>query len=125
MTTSPEKSVSVVPQNGNETYLRPPASITATPDGYQLTIDLPGVRKGDLEIQLENGEVTIAGRRSHWPADSTLIYRESAAGAFRRVFELDPAIDASKIAARLEDGVLSVHLPKGEQARSRRIEISA
>ncbi len=125
MTSSPENPASVVPQNGTETFLRPPASITATPDGYQLTMDLPGVRKGDLEIQLENGELTIAGRRSHWPADSTLIYRESAAGAFRRVFELDPVIDVSKISARLEEGVLNVRLPKGEQARARRIEISA
>lgn len=124
-TTTAENHVSVEPKNGAENFLRPAASVTSTNDGYVVTLDLPGVRKSDLEIHLENGELTITGRRAQGPTDSTLVYRESAAGAFRRVFELDSAIDANKIAAKLEDGVLLVQLPKGEQARARKIEIAA
>jgi HSP20 family protein len=126
MSTPPENTVAAEPKkNGTEHYLRPAASVTSTDDGYVVTIDLPGVRKSELEINLENGELAITGRRSHWPVDSNLVHRESASGEFRRVFELDPAIDGSKIAAKLEDGVLTVQLPKGEQARARRIEIAA
>ena len=125
MSTTTEAPAPVESKNGAENYLRPAASVTGTNDGYVVTMDLPGVRKSDLEIHLENGELTITGRRSQWPNDSKLVYRESAAGEFRRVFELDPAIDGNKIAAKLEDGVLIVQLPKGEQARARRIEIAA
>jgi HSP20 family protein len=125
MTTTPENSVAVEPKNGSENFFRPAASVATTSDGYVVTMDLPGVRKSDLEINLENGELTIVGRRSQWPVDLAPVYRESVAGQFRRVFELDPAIDGAKIAAKLEDGVLIVQLPKGEQARARRIEIAA
>ena len=120
-----ENHVTAEPKNGSENFLRPSASVTSTNDGYVVALDLPGVRKSDLEINLENGELTVTGRRAQGPTDSTLVYRESQAGAFRRVFELDPAIDGSKIAARLEDGVLTIQLPKGEQARARKIEIAA
>jgi HSP20 family molecular chaperone IbpA len=105
--------------------LRPPATITANEDGYVLAIDLPGVRKEDLTIAFENAELTITGRRSHYPANAKLVFSESAPGEFRRVFELDPAIDATRITARLEDGVLTLSLPKAEQAKPRRIEIHA
>ena len=120
-----ENPSSVETKNGAENYLRPTANITSTSDGYILTMDLPGVRKSDLEIHLENGELTIMGRRSSWPTETTLVHRESVGGEFRRVFELDPAIDGDKIAAKLEGGVLSLQLPKGEQTRARRIDITA
>lgn len=125
MTTTPENSVAVEPTNGCVNYLRPAASVTTTDEGYVVTMDVAGVRKSDLEIQLENGELTITGRRSQWPTDTNLVYRESATGEFRRVFELDPAIDGNKIVAKLEDGVLTLQLLKGERARARRIEIAA
>jgi len=125
MSTTAENPTAVESRNGSENYLRPAASVTSAGDGYVVTMDLPGVRKSDLEIHLENGELAITGRRSQWPVDSKLVYRESVAGEFRRVFELDPAIDGNKIAAKLEDGVLIVQLPKGEQARARKIEIAA
>ncbi len=125
MTTTPDNSVSVEPTNGCVNYLRPAASVTSTEEGYVVTMDLPGVRKSDLDINLENGELTITGRRSQWPTETNLVYRESATGEFRRVFELDPAIDGNKIAAKLEEGVLTLQLLKGEQARARRIEIAA
>jgi HSP20 family protein len=124
-TTTAENQVTSEPKNGSENFRRPAASITSTSDGYVVALDLPGVRKSDLEINLENGELTVTGRRANWPTDSKLVYRESRVGDFRRVFELDPAIDGTKIAAKMDDGVLTVQLPKGEQARARRIEIAA
>ncbi len=105
--------------------LRPPATITANEDGYVLTLDLPGVRKEDLHIAFDNAELTISGRRSHYPEKAKLVFRESVDGEFRRVFKLDPAIDATRITACFEDGVLALALPKAEQAKPRRIEIHA
>ncbi len=125
MNTSSENPVSTGTSNGTEAFLCPPATITGSAAGYFLTMDMPGVHKGDLEINLENGELTILGRRSQWPAESTLVYRESASGEYRRVFKLDPAIDAGKIVARLDDGVLGLQLPKGEPSRPRRIDVTA
>ena len=125
MSTTAETHAAVENKNGCASYLRPAASVTSAEAGYVVTLDLPGVRKSDLEIHLENGELTVTGRRSHYPAEGNLVYRESSAGEFRRVFELDLAIDGSKIAAKLEDGILTVQLPKGEQARARKIEIAA
>ena len=84
---------------------------------------MPGVAKEGLEISLEGNELTIAGRRQSGPVAGPL-YRESQAADFRRAFELDPTIDAGKISARIEQGILTVTLPKAEQVKPRRIPVA-
>jgi HSP20 family protein len=106
-----------------EEYAAPEVNIYETGDGYRLEAEMPGVSKEGLEITLEGNEVTITGHRRRDLPRGQLLLRESAALDFRRVFELDPAIDAAKISARMEQGVLLLTLPKSEQVKPRQIKV--
>ena len=88
-------------------------------------MDLPGVKADHLEIDLENQTLTVkAQRETNLPEGYASRRRESpAAGRFERSFTLGNAVDADKIAARLEDGVLMVTLPKNDKSLPRRIEV--
>lgn len=112
------------PAAGRRQYLRPRAHITESANEFILQVELPGVRQDGLEVTFENGELAITGHRTPFQAGGAeLIYRESRQADFRRVFELDAMIDPAKIGARLEQGVLTLTLPKAEAARPRRIEV--
>jgi HSP20 family protein len=106
-------------------YVRPVVNIYETPEGYVLEAELPGVSKQGVSVQLEGTLLTLEGRRAA-PAlpESELFYRESSAADFRRVFEVDPAVDASKISARMEQGILTLTLPKAEAAKPRKIVVA-
>jgi HSP20 family protein len=107
-----------------EPFVAPMASVTEENDGYTLRVEMPGVNKEGLELSIENNELTIVGRRSLPAVDGTLIHRESRAENFRRVFELDPSIDANKISAKMEQGILTLSLPKAEHVKPRKITVS-
>ena len=107
-----------------EESITPPASLMETSDGYTLEIELPGVNKDGLEISVDNNELTIMGRRSLPQIEGTLIHRESCLENFRRTFELDPSIDSEKIGAKIEQGVVTLTLPKTEQVKPRKITVS-
>ena len=111
--------------NGSEQrgFLYPQVNITETKDGYVLEAEMPGVNKEGLEILLEGNELTIVGRRFFEVPDAQLIYRESAPRDFRRAFVLDPAIDSGRISAKMENGVLTLTLPKTEQVKPRKITV--
>ena len=107
-----------------EQFITPPASVTEIADGYMLEIEMPGVKKGSLEISVENNELTVIGRRSLPAVEGTLIHRESRPENFRRVFELDPSIDADKISAKIDQGLVTLNLPKAEHVKPRKIAVS-
>jgi HSP20 family protein len=107
-----------------EQFITPPASVTEVADGYMLEIEMPGVRKDGLDISFENNELTVIGRRSLPALEGTLIHRESRPENFRRVFELDPSIDANKINAKIDQGLVTLTLPKAEHVKPRRITVS-
>ncbi len=114
------------PTRGEQvSYLLPAVNIYQTPEGYTLEADMPGVTRDGLEIYLDQNELTLLGRRQPGPSKpETTHYRESASGDFRRVFELDPEIDTDKITARVENGVLTLHLARREQVKPRQIAIT-
>jgi len=112
------------PANGANAYVRPLANITEAADGYTLEVELPGVNKSGLEVTVENGELTLVGRRVAKAGPGNPVYRESRVADYRRVFELDSSIDAGKIAAKLENGILRLHLPKAESVKPRKIELA-
>ncbi len=104
-------------------FVSPEVNIFETKDGYALQAEMPGVSKEGLEILLEGNEITLVGHR-HVPAlGGEPLFRESNPADFRRVFELDPAIDTGKIAARMEQGVLTLSLPKSERVKPRKITV--
>ena len=105
-------------------FVTPVASVVEDGDAYLLKVEMPGVNKEGLEISVENNELTIIGRQSLPQIEGTSIHRESRAENFRRVFELDPSIDMSKISARIDQGVLTLTLPKAEQVKPRKITVS-
>jgi HSP20 family protein len=107
-----------------EQVVTPAASVTEITDGYMLAIEMPGVKKDGLEISVENNELTIVGRRSLPAVEGTLIHRESRPENFRRVFELDPSIDADKISAKVDQGLVILTLPKAEHVKPRKITVS-
>ena len=111
-------------QQRSEQFMTPVASVIEGGDVYMLNVEMPGVNKEGLEISVENNELTIIGRRSLPQIEGTLIHRESRPENFRRVFELDPSIDMSKISARIDQGVLTLALPKAEQVKPRKIAVS-
>ena len=107
-----------------EQFVTPAASVTDIGDGYMLEIEMPGVQKDGLEISVENSELTIVGRRSLPAVEGTLIHRESRPENFRRAFEIDPSIDANKIGAKIDQGLVTLTLPKAEHVKPRRITVS-
>jgi len=105
-------------------YQTPAVNIYATDDGYVLEADVPGVAKDRVEVHLDQNQLTIVGRREVTSLP-TVHYRESVDADFRRVFELNPEIDTDRITARVENGVLSLHLAKREHLKPRRIQVTA
>jgi HSP20 family protein len=107
-----------------EQFVAPPASVIEAGDGYTLEVEMPGVNKDGLDISVENNELTIIGRRSLPVVEGMLIHRESRPENFRRTFELDPSIDANKIGAKVEHGLVTLTLPKAEHVKPRKITVS-
>lgn len=105
-------------------FVSPEVNIFENKDGYILEVEMPGVNKDGLEITLEGNEITLTGHRQRETIKAEALYRESRLADYRRVFELDPAIDSSRISARMEQGVLTLHLPKTEKVKPRKISIS-
>ncbi len=106
-------------------YSVPNVNIFENKDGYVIQAEMPGVSKDGLEVTLEGNEITIIGRRNpQSKTEAEALLRETRRADYKRVFELDPAIDTSKISARIEQGLLTVTLPKSERVKPRRIEVS-
>ena len=105
-------------------YVSPEVNIFESSDGYVIEAEMPGVNKEGLEITLEGTEITIIGRRQGEAVSGEPLVRERQRADFRRVFEMDPAIDTTKINARITQGVLTLVLPKSEQVKPRRIAVN-
>jgi HSP20 family protein len=106
-----------------EEYIAPNVNIFETQGGYVLQAEMPGVSKEGLEITLEGTEITITGRRSPETVAGEPLFRERHTADYRRVFELDPAIDTSKVSAKINQGVLTVSLAKSERVKPRKITV--
>ncbi len=104
-------------------YVSPEVNIFETNDGYVLEAEMPGVNKDGLEITLEGNELTIVGHRQNEQAAGQPLFRERTLADYRRVFELDPAIDTTKVSAKMDQGVLTLTLPKSERVKPRKITV--
>jgi HSP20 family protein len=100
----------------------PRVDILESEEELTLFADLPGVKEGDVDIRFENGELTLHARRQ--PSNMTgTVLCENAVGDFFRAFRISEQIDSGKIWAELKNGVLTLHLPKVEAAKPRKITI--
>src|SRR5205814_8932446 len=112
-------------QQRSEQFVTPAASVIEDGDAYLLNVEMPGVNKEGLDISVENNELRIIGRRSLPVIDGTLVHRASRSENFRRMFELDPSIDTSKISARMAQRILTLRLPMAAQVKSCNITVSS
>ena len=121
-----ENRVTGSTQNGTSrvSYLTPLANILETGDGYVLEAEMPGVSKDGLQITVENGELVILGRRTAYESPGTQLYGETRPVDYRRAFEIDPSIDAARITAKMDQGVLTLTLPKAEAVKPRKIVVT-
>ncbi len=104
-------------------FVSPEVNIFETKDGYVLEAEMPGVNKDGLEVTLEGNELTITGHRAEEQFKAELVYREGRGADYRRTFELDPTIDTGKINAKIDQGVLTLTLPRQEKVKPRKITI--
>jgi HSP20 family protein len=104
-------------------YFTPRVDLHQDADGYTLEVEMPGVNKQGVEITVEDGKLVLGGHRPLAGEFGRSVHRERKAGEYRRVFDLDPSIDATKISARVEQGLLTVHLPKAEAVKPRKITV--
>jgi HSP20 family protein len=121
----PLQEQTMAPNEGSRpaAFVTPLADIETTDDGYVIRAEMPGVEKDGLEITVDNGEMIILGRRKPTEFTAELIYREIQPYDFRRVYELDPSIDTTKVGAKIDDGILTVTLPKAETVKPRKISV--
>ena len=106
----------------HERYVAPPVDIYETRDGLVVLADLPGVAQEALDVRVDNNVLTIRGQARHAvPGDA--IYREHELVNFFRQFELSDKVDQNRITADLKYGVLTLQLPKAEEAKPRQVEV--
>lgn len=103
----------------------PRVDIVEVEDDMLLYVDLPRVRPEDVDVRFENRELQIRGKVRPAEARPHLMLIEYDVGDYYRAFSVTDDIDAEKIRADLSDGVLTVHLPKAEALKQRRIKVNA
>jgi len=104
-------------------YITPAVAIYEDGDGYTIEAEMPGVTKDGVHVTVENGELTFTGAKAPPPGGQRL-YGEVTHADYRRVFDLDPAVDTDKITARIDQGVLVLRLPKAQDKKPRRISVT-
>jgi HSP20 family molecular chaperone IbpA len=107
-----------------EASLLPPVDVVEDAHGITLYADLPGVAKDNLDLRIEGDTLTIEGKLAlELPQDMEASHVEVSLPRYRRTFTLSKELDASKIDAKFEQGVLSLRVAKAEHAQTRRIEV--
>jgi HSP20 family protein len=105
----------------------PAVDISERKDAYLVTAELPGVKPGDVEITIEDGLLTIQGERhsASYAAGEKAHRIERRYGAFRRSITLPSHVEADKIEASAQDGVLQVLVPKAQEVQAKHITVHA
>ncbi len=103
----------------------PAVDIVENPNELVVTADLPGIKKENVDVQIEDGTLTLTGSRNfeHEDRKEGFHRMERSYGSFRRAFTLPDSVDPEKVAAAFEDGVLTITLPKKELAKPRSIKV--
>jgi HSP20 family protein len=111
---NPDQRQEVTAQQSQELYITPLVDVQSTPESVVLRAEMAGV---------EDGNLILVGHRQALNVSGDPIYLERRPVHYRRVYELDPSIDTDKITARVEDGILTVTLPKSEKVKPKKITL--
>lgn len=112
-------------ENGHRNTWSPSVDVVEDKDNFTLTVELPGMSKKDLSINYEDGQLTVSGERKYENTDegNNYLRREIRYGKFSRSFKVTTDIKIDDISATFKDGLLSITLPKAEEAKPRAIEV--
>ncbi len=120
---------SAASSNGNEMMVQadwtPSVDISETEEEFHIKAELPGVKKENVKVTLENGILTLQGERAQEREEKGRKYHriERSYGQFVRSFMLPDTVDDAKVKAEYRDGVLHLRLPKSERAKPKAIEV--
>ncbi|MFH0976192.1 MAG: Hsp20/alpha crystallin family protein [Spirochaetota bacterium] len=110
--------------NNEENVLVPPVDIYETENEYVIKAEMPGVNKEDVNITLDNNELEINGKiNGNLPDEKTLKYSEFNLYNYYRKFNVDDTVDRNALKAGLDNGILTLTLPKREEVKPKKIEI--
>ena len=104
----------------------PLTDVSETPEHLTLRLEVPGLSREDLKISVENNMLTVRGEKSQETSseDETFYRTERSYGSFERSFSLPSHVDRDDVSASLQDGVLTIRLPRREEAKAREISIT-
>jgi HSP20 family protein len=107
------------------TVWAPRTDLSETDDAFRIRLDVPGMTKDDIAINLQNNTLTVSGERSSERQEDGEEYVrvERAFGNFHRTFTLPDAVDPDRVEATYDEGVLTINVPKTEKSTRRQIEI--
>ena len=106
-----------------EHFVRPAVDIFETQEGLTVVADLPGASKESVELEVEDGVLTIKARTNH-ALPSEPIYREFELMSYYRQFQLSDTVDDEKIGAEFKHGVLTLRIPRAEKTKPRNIPVT-
>lgn len=102
---------------------QPDVDIVENGDSMVLYIDLPGVAAGGTQIEADENNILTLKAKNPYPEPEGMIVQQASIGDYFRAFQLSSEYDRARISATLKDGVLTVHIPKREETKTRKIEI--
>jgi HSP20 family protein len=114
------------PDGSRSAAWAPSMDLVETDTDFRLHLDVPGMTKEDLNISLQNNTLTVSGTRrdKSTDTDGNYVRVERSFGDFYRSFTLPKSVNPDEIEAAYDNGVLSIHIPKTEESKSRQIEIN-
>lgn len=118
----PKTSLSREATRSSEHFVTPAVDIFESEQGLTLVADVPGLDREHLSIDIDKGILTLEGRAPSVQGGAE-IYREFTMPRYYRQFQLPDSVDLSRISAEIQNGVLTLQLPKAEAAKPRRIEV--
>ena len=119
-----QKDQASVESARNLRQVTPLVDIYENDDEILLHAEMPGVKKDDIMVNIDNGNLTLSGIRT-LTMDGATEWEEFGNVEYQRAFSVPQTIDVNEVRAELRDGILALHLPKSEAAKPRQIEIKA
>jgi HSP20 family protein len=113
--------------NGEESWAQvrlPRTNVRETDDSYVFTMEMPGLTRQNIEVNLEGDTLIVKGQKEERHEEKGLLRREYRSARFERSFNVGAGIDRDKVKAKMEDGILTVTLPKTPEKVGRKIDVA-
>ncbi len=114
-------------EDQDRTYWTPRVNIEEVKDRFEITAELPGLKKDDVKIEVKDRVLTLTGEKKveNEGKDRNVYLYERAYGRFCRTFTLPDNVDDDKIEAEFKDGIMKINIPKTEEAKPKEIKVKA